>query len=129
MEITLGDVQTAVKNIWKWSTSDRDIVYNFWLKYLTSSHPHLTRLFIAMFRNPKQRPDTTLQFRIFLIPKVAEPCISNCQPGTTMSNLLKLLSKIVLAKIRPILLKKGLLARTKTPSKTKVLDPRAGFVQ
>ena len=47
-EITLNNVQAAVKYTRNWIASGRDTVYNFWLKYLTSSHVDLARQFTAV---------------------------------------------------------------------------------
>ena len=91
-------------------SSARYIVYSSWWKYLTSSHPHLVRLFTAALQDLKQLPDTTLQFRTLLISKVAKTSADNYRTITIMSNLFKLLRKILLAKVRPVLLENRLIS-------------------
>ena len=103
LTVSLAEVQAVVRDTRNWSACGRDTVYNFWLKYLPASHLHLARLYSAVFRNPEQLSECTLQLRTLLIPKVAQPKAGEYRPITIMSNVLKLLSKIVLAKIKPVL--------------------------
>ena len=81
-----------------WSACGRDTIYNFWLKYLPASHLHLARLYSTVLRNPEQLLECTL-----LIPKVVQPKAGEYRPITIKSNMLKLLSKIVLSKVKSAL--------------------------
>ena len=92
-----------MKGTRNWSACGRDTVYNFWLKYLPASHLHLAQLYSAVLRNPEQLSECTLQLRTLLVPKVAQPKAGEYWPITIMSNVLKLLSKIVLGKVEPAL--------------------------
>ena len=103
LTVSLAEVQAAVRGTRNWSACGRDTIYNFWLKYLPASHLYLARLYSAVLRNPEQPSEHTLQLRTLLIPKVAQPKAGEYRPITIMSNVLKLLSKIVLAKVKPAL--------------------------
>ena len=103
LTVSLAEVQAAVRGTRNWSACGRDTVYNFWLKYLPTSHLHLARLYSAVLRNPEQLSECTLQLRTPLIPKVAQPKAGECRPIMIISNIFKLLSKIVLGKVKPAL--------------------------
>ena len=63
-----------------------------------------------MLRDPEQLPESVLQLRTLLIPKVSELSVGDYRPITIMSNLPKLLSKIVLVKAKHILLENCLIS-------------------
>ena len=110
LEITLADVQAAVNYTCNWSASGRDTIYNFWLEYLASLHLPLARQFTVVLRDPEQLAESVLQLRTLLIPKVSELSVGDYRPITIMSNLPKLLSKIVLVKAKHILLENCLIS-------------------
>ena len=60
LTVSFAEVQAAVRGTRNWSACGRDTIYNFWLKYLPSSHLHLARLYSAILRNPEQLPECTL---------------------------------------------------------------------
>ena len=103
LTVSLAKVQAGVRGTRNWSACGRDTVYNFWLKYLSASYLHLARLYSVVLRNPEQLSECTLQLRTLLIPKVAQPKAGEYRPITIMSNAFKLLSKIVLGKVKPAL--------------------------
>ena len=111
LTVSLAEVQAAVRGTRNWSACGRDTVYNFWLKYLSASHLHLAWLYSAVIRNSEQLSECTLQLRTLLIPKVVQPKAEEYRPITIMSNVLKLLSKIVLGKVKPALVENRVIGK------------------
>ena len=111
--VSFAEVQAAARGTCNWSACGRDTVYNFWLKYLPSSHLHLERLYLAVLRDPEQLPECTLQLRTLLIPKVAQLKMGEYRLITIMSSVLNLLSKIVLGKVKPALVESRVISENK----------------
>ena len=110
LTVSLAEVQTAVRGTRNWSACGRDTVYNFWLKCLPFSLIHLARLYSAVLMNPEQLSECTPQLRTLLIPKVAQPKAGEYRPIIIISNVIKLLSKIVLGKVKPVLVERRVIS-------------------
>jgi hypothetical protein len=82
-----------------WKTPGIDKVFNFFIKNLTSLHNSLIQTVSKMIRNPEEAPEWF--YITYLIPKVEEPeSPAQYRPITCMSNLYKLVTKLVTHEIR-----------------------------
>ena len=113
LTITFTKIQSLVKSTRNRNACGQDTIRNFWLKRVTCSSLHLVQLYLAIFIDPEQPLKCTLQLRTLLILEAAQPKTSKYRPIATMSNVFKVLNKIVLRKIKLELTESCVITRTK----------------
>ena len=99
-KITLDELKQAVKNTMNWKSPGPDHIHNFWWKYLTSVHPHITTAFNKLLNDPNSVPPFLAKGITYLIPKSKETQLpKNYRPITCLNTIYKLFTSIIATKI------------------------------
>ena len=100
-----------IERLPNWKTPGVDKVSNFFIKKLTVLHKPLIRLVEKAIACPGECPKWFFSGVTYLIPKVASPeDPSEYRPITCMSNLYKLVTKLVAQEMRSIVKLNGILS-------------------
>ncbi|XP_055842673.1 uncharacterized protein LOC129909623 [Episyrphus balteatus] len=67
--ISVEDLREVLSNSINWKAPGPDELQNFWLKRLTSAHPHVVRCFNKILDKEQRIPEFFTKGRTFLIPK------------------------------------------------------------
>jgi len=93
--ISVQDLQCAVKRVKNWSAPGFDEIHGFWLKKLSALHSSLTELYQRAIHDP---PSWLVQGVTHLFIKnisKGPTDVSNYRPITCLSNIWKLLTRII----------------------------------
>ena len=92
-------VFNIIKKISNWKSPGNDCIYNFFIKYLSSLHSNIYEIIIKIIENPKLMNIEFLTSRTLLMPKCKNPEPGEFRPISCLSNLYKLITKIITEKI------------------------------
>nr|XP_027199818.1 uncharacterized protein LOC113793939 [Dermatophagoides pteronyssinus] len=97
-------IMATIKYLANWKTPGHDMVYNFFIKKIDSTHQKLSDLIIDAIKNPEKIHQTFYEGTTYLIPKKKESAKpEEFRPITCLPNMYKLISKIVTKIITDIL--------------------------
>lgn len=100
IKIEKEDVQKAIATTQNWKTPGTDKLHNFWLKHFSALHGHLATHSQRLIDHPEELPKEICMGKTIMIPKsenTQDP--KEYRPITCLSNLYKLLTKILCNKI------------------------------
>jgi hypothetical protein len=98
--IDLDDVKCAIKKTLNWKAPGPDKVQNYWIKYFTATHTHITNALNHIIRNPHDMPNFLTQGITYLKPKDNDTINpSKYRPITCLPTIYKLLTSIISHKI------------------------------
>lgn len=100
-EITLDDVQKAVRRTLNWKTPGPDKIQNFWIKQFKSTHRQLANCFTSILERPEIIPDFMTSGITYLKPKTPQYSENPAQyrPITCLPTTYKILTSIISEKL------------------------------
>lgn len=100
-EISLKDVQEAIRNTANWKSPGIDSIQNFWYKKFHSTHKFIAAQLTTILNNPRKIPKFLTMGITYLLPKDADTeNPANYRPITCLPTLTKFLTSILATKIQ-----------------------------
>ena len=101
-DISLDELQTAMKKTSNWKSPGPDAVPNFWLKKLTALHHHLLNAYNQVLEHPENLPDWFTTAQTYLLPKNKDTVNpQNYRPIACLSTSYKVLTSILTERSYP----------------------------
>nr|XP_037866951.1 uncharacterized protein LOC119628520 [Bombyx mori] len=95
-EITVERVKTAIRKTHNWKTPGLDKIQNYYLKYLTNIHPHITHLYNKLLDGRETLEEWFTTGQVILIPKNDNTQYpQNWRPIACLPTMYKLLTSII----------------------------------
>jgi hypothetical protein len=86
----------TIKDLPDWKAAGPCKIFNFFIKNLTETHPSIVKVLTLLIQQPEKCPDWFFTGNTFLVPKKpVTKTVSDFRPITCMSNLYKLLTKVL----------------------------------
>jgi hypothetical protein len=98
--VFIDDLKVTLRKLQNWKAPGPDMIQNYWWKYLTAIHPHLTLHINHLMENPESMPKFLLQGITYLkykTEKTDDP--KNYRPITCLPTLYKIISSIISNKV------------------------------
>ena len=109
-DITVQEIEVAVKSFGNWKSPGTDAVQNFWLKHLTSLHKDLAAAFTVLVADPQQAPEWLTSGVTYLLPKNEQTNHpKNYRPITCLPTIYKALTSVLTNRIYDYLIYADLL--------------------
>ncbi|KAG0435726.1 LINE-1 retrotransposable element ORF2 protein [Dictyocoela muelleri] len=99
LSITSYELSLIIKNLPLWKAPGNDGIFNFFIKYLTSTHSHLLNIFNEFIQNNSKIPNELFLGRTILIPKDNAKSVNDYRPITCLSNIYKLYTRILMTRL------------------------------
>uniref|UniRef100_A0A8D8QH69 Uncharacterized protein n=1 Tax=Cacopsylla melanoneura TaxID=428564 RepID=A0A8D8QH69_9HEMI len=94
--ITLQEVKRSLKKAANWKSPGPDGIQNYWLKYLTCTHIHLTKAYSHIIQHPEKTPPWLTEGLTYLIPKNERTQeAKNYRPITCLPTMYKNLTSVI----------------------------------
>ncbi|KAG0435892.1 LINE-1 retrotransposable element ORF2 protein [Dictyocoela muelleri] len=93
--ITDDEFKKLIDDLQLWKSPGSDVIYSFWIKYMTSLHKHILITFQNFLRNTEDIPEYFFHGRTIFIPKDDGSSIDKLRPITCQSNIYKIFTKLL----------------------------------
>lgn len=95
-EISIDMVKAAIRKTHNWKAPGIDKIQNYYLKYLTNTHEHLTKLYNNILKGAEEIEDWFTTGKVILIPKSEETQNpKNWRPIACLPTMYKLLTSVI----------------------------------
>lgn len=95
-EITIDEIKFAIKKLHNWKTPGIDKIQNYYLKYFTSTHKYIAKLFTKIVQGFENLEEWFTTGQVILIPKNADTeNPKNWRPIACLPSMYKLLTSVL----------------------------------
>ncbi|KAG0435384.1 LINE-1 retrotransposable element ORF2 protein [Dictyocoela muelleri] len=105
LELNLNDelINTVIEKLPNWKATGVDRIYNFFIKCIKSLRKPLIKEIKRLCENPSLIPEIFFQTLTYMIPKNNDPKPSEFRPISCMSNIYKIITKVLTINLYNIL--------------------------